>query len=130
GQSIEDNDVRLFQFNSIAAYLACNPNGFDPALGALLRIPDGQSLVLAQRASIAWDRRDNAFNAHRGTYAYLGAELVNTIPFGGPVTPDVSNLAQCSQAQQNPQALQPAPQTYSHFVRLTQTFAGYIPITK
>ncbi len=128
GQSIELNDVRLFQFNSIAAYLACNGNGFDPALGALLRIPDGTSLVVAQRASIAWDRRDNAFDAKRGTYVFLGAELVNSIPEGAAVVPNATN--QCPLADQNSQALAPAPQAYSHFVRLTQTFAGYVPLAR
>ncbi len=128
GQSVELNDVRLFQFNSIAAYLACNPNGFNESLGALLRIPDGSSVVVAQRASIAWDRRDNAFNAKRGTYVFLGAELVNSIPQGAAVSPDVSS--QCPLADQNKNALAPAPQAFSHFIRLTQTFAGYIPLTR
>jgi outer membrane protein insertion porin family len=128
GQSVEDNDVRLFQFNSTAAYLACNPNGFNAGLAALLRVPDGESLVVAQRVSVAWDRRDSAFNAHRGTFVFLGSELVNSFPEGAAIKPDVGNLAQCPAEQQNPQALQAAPQAYSHFVRLTQTFAGYIPI--
>ncbi len=129
GQSVEDNDVRLFQFNSTAAYLACNQNGFNAGLAALLRVPDGESLVVAERASVTWDRRDSAFNAHRGTFMVLGAELVNSFPEGAAIKPDVGNLAQlCPSAQQNPQALQAAPQAYSHFVRLTQTFAGYLPI--
>jgi outer membrane protein insertion porin family len=131
GQSVEDNDVRLFQFNSVAAYLACNPSTsgmFSSGLSALLRVPDGESLVVAERASVTWDRRDNAFNAHSGTFAYLGAELVNSFPEGPGIKPNPGNLAMCSVADQNPQALQAAPQAYSHFVRLTQTFAGYIPI--
>jgi outer membrane protein insertion porin family len=128
GQTVEDNDVRLFQFNSTAAYLACNPNGFNAGLAALLRVPDGESLVVAQRVSLGWDRRDSAFNAHRGTFVFLGAELVNSFPEGAAIKPNVGNLAQCPAVQQNPQALQAAPQAYSHFVRLTQTIAGYIPI--
>jgi outer membrane protein assembly factor BamA len=130
GQSIELNDVRLFEFNSIAAYLACNPNGFDESLGALLRIPDGSSLVSAERLTFAWDRRDNAFNAKRGTYVFLGAELVNSVPEGAAVSPDVSSQCSLVDMMPNAQALQPAPQAYSHFVRLTQTFAGYIPLTR
>jgi outer membrane protein assembly factor BamA len=126
GQSVEDNDVRLFQFNSVAAYLACNMqnSGFSSGLAALLRVPDGESLVVAQRLSFAWDRRDNSFNAHRGTFLFLGAEVVNTFPEGGAIPPDVTNLAHCAVQQQQP----PAPQAYSHFVRLSQTLAGYIPI--
>lgn len=137
GQSVEDNDVRLFQFNSIAAALACSKNGFDPALAALLRVPDGESLVVAQRAQLAWDRRDSAFNAHRGTFVVVGAELVNSFPEGGAIKPNVSN-ASCDNASMNNSSmnnpsmnnpfLQAAPQAFSHFVRLTQTFAGYIPI--
>jgi outer membrane protein insertion porin family len=131
GQSVEDNDVRLFQFNSLAAYLACSmqsSGGFNSALSALLRVPDGESLVVAQRLSVAWDRRDNSFNAHRGTFVFVGAELVNSFPQGGAIQPNVGNLAQCS--VQNPEALSPAPQAYSHFVRLSQTLAGYFPIVR
>jgi outer membrane protein assembly factor BamA len=126
GATVELNDVRLFEFNSIASYLACNPNGLNESLGALLRIPDGASLVIAGRASAAWDRRDNAFNAKRGTYVFLGAELVNSIPEEAAIAP--STPTKCT----NPSAaaLTPAPQAYSHFLRLTQTFAGYVPITK
>jgi outer membrane protein insertion porin family len=131
GQSIEDNDVRLFQFNSLAAYIACNAgaSGFNSGLAALLRIPDGTSFVVAQRASVAWDRRDSAFNAHRGTFVLLGGELVNSFPEGAPVQANV-NLATLQSTCPNIDvtALAPAPQAYSHFVRLTQTFAGYIPL--
>jgi outer membrane protein insertion porin family len=125
GQSVEDNDVRLFQFNSISAYLACNVNGFDSALASLLRVPDGESFVVAQRLAVAWDRRDNAFNAHSGTYVYLGAELVNSFPEGQPVAPNTGSLT-CPNEKEIPAA----PQAAAHFVRLTQTFAGYIPIFK
>jgi outer membrane protein insertion porin family len=133
GQSVEDNNVRLFQFDSIVNYLVCNAatrGAISPGLLSLLRVPDGQSLVVAERASVAWDRRDSAFNAHRGTYVYLGAELVNSSPEGSPVQPNVTNQSNCTLAQQNQDAIQPAPQTFSHFVRLTQTIAGYIPITR
>ncbi len=135
GQSIEDNDVRLFQFNSIEAYLACNfttnnsmNNSFDSALASLLRVPDGESLVVAQRVTVAWDRRDSSFNAHSGTYVFLGAELVNSFPEGQPVVPNVANLEKCMNPDAN--AIQPAPQATAHFVRLNQTIAGYIPIAR
>ena len=126
GQSVEDNNVLLFGFNSVSQYL-CNQtstNGFDSALASLLRVPDGESLVVAQRASLAWDRRDSAFNAHAGTYVFLGAELVDSYPEGAPVTVSVSNSSNMMCPVQD------APQAVAHFVRLSQTFAGYIPITK
>jgi outer membrane protein assembly factor BamA len=118
GQSVEDNDVNLFQAGFIGCYLASMPG--NTALASLLRVPDGESFVLAQRLGIAWDRRDNAFNASRGTYVYLGGELVNSFPEG------TVNPGACADAAQ----AKPPPQAAAHFVRLTQTFAGYIPIFK
>jgi outer membrane protein insertion porin family len=131
GQSVEDNDVRLFQFNSLSEYLACaqstSNSAFNPALASLLRVPDGESLAVAQRLSVAWDRRDNAFNAHRGTYVFLGGELVNSFPEGQPVKANVNSaVALC--ANPNVAGLTDAPQAKAHFVRLTQTFAGYLPL--
>jgi outer membrane protein insertion porin family len=136
GQSIEDNDIHLFQFNSISEYEDCYGQG-NSALASLLRVPDGESFVVAQHLSVAWDRRDNAFNAHRGTYVFLGGELVNSFPEGAPIKPDTSGF-QCPAPIDGStpppanvsQALPPAPQATAHFVRLTQTFAGYLPIYK
>jgi outer membrane protein assembly factor BamA len=130
GQSVEDNDVRLFQFNSVQAYIACNPNGFDSQLAALLRVPDGESFVVAERLSVAWDRRDNAFNAHSGTYVFLGGELVNSFPEGSAVKPNTAALTNAMCGTTGGQAVPDAPQAKAHFVRMTQTFAGYIPLTK
>jgi outer membrane protein assembly factor BamA len=76
--------------------------------------------------AVAWDRRDASFNAHKGTYVYLGAELVNSVPEGAAVVPNATTTGSLTPAEM--QALEPAPQAYSHFVRLTQTFAGYIPL--
>jgi outer membrane protein insertion porin family len=130
GQSIENNDVRLFQFNSVTEYLACDQamnTSFNSALASLLRVPDGESLVVAQRLSVAWDRRDNAFNAHRGTYVFLGSELVNSFPEGQPIKANVDDaVSLCSNP--NVKGLSDAPQAKAHFVRLTQTIAGYVPI--
>lgn len=126
GQSVENNDVRLFQFNSLADYICTEAEEgvATEGLQAALRVPDGQSLVIAQRLAVAWDRRDASFNAHKGTYVYLGAELVNSVPEGAAIAPSVATVCTGAPAA----ALKDAPQAYSHFVRLTQTFAGYIPI--
>jgi outer membrane protein insertion porin family len=128
GQSVEDNNVHLFEFNSLAEYIACEAaQGIaTEGLQAALRVPDGESLVIAQRLSVAWDRRDASFNAHKGTYVYLGAELVNSVPEGAPILPTTSATG-CT-VPPDSSVLKPAPQAYSHFVRLTQTFAGYIPL--
>jgi outer membrane protein insertion porin family len=128
GQSVEDNNVHLFEFNSLAEYIACEAaqGVATEGLQAALRVPDGESLVIAQRVSVAWDRRDASFNAHKGTYVYLGAELVNSVPEGAPILPTTSATG-CT-VPPDSSVLKPAPQAYSHFVRLTQTFAGYIPL--
>ena len=104
---------------------------FNAGLAALLRVPDGESLVIAQRASVTWDRRDSAFNAHRGTFMFLGAELVNSIPEGQPIQANTAQNNTCMLDTNDPnvqKAVAPAPQAYAHFVRLTQTFGGYVPI--
>lgn len=117
----ENNDVYLFDHESIQAYLASlmmmqaagtAMNEPDLAtLSTLLRVPDGDSNAIATRVVLTWDRRDNAFNAHRGTYVAAAVEQVNSYPVG--------NLAVANDEQYE-----------SHFFRLTQTIAGYVPLTK
>ncbi len=75
----------------------------------LLRAPSGQSFVASQRVTMAWDRRDSSFNAHSGTYLLLGVEHVNSIPL------DVE--------------ADPISHPIGHFLKLSQTFSGYIPVT-
>ena len=109
GPDYEHNDVHLFQAADIESFLMKNPGNAD--LARLLRVPDGDSDVVAGRIVFTWDRRDNAFNAHRGTYVSAGIEQVNSYPVK-------NNTALTAQ------------QYEGHFFRLTQTLAGYIPITK
>jgi outer membrane protein assembly factor BamA len=66
--------------------------------------------VVAGRFIVAWDRRDSHFNAHSGTYIALGTEQVNSYPVRGTASSDL--------------------QYESHFFRLSQTVAGYFPITR
>ena len=125
----ENNDVYLFAHESIDCYLNSlqNPGTTIPgcpmitlmessapdvaALSTLLRVPDGDSNVIAARVVVTWDRRDNAFNAHRGTYVAASVEQVNSYPVGAVAFPGDE-------------------QYESHFFRLTQTIAGYVPLTK
>ncbi len=108
GPDYEHNDVHLFQAKDIATFLMDHPGNAD--LARLLRVPDGDSDVVAGRIVFTWDRRDNAFNAHRGTYVSAGIEQVNSYP--------VQNYTADTRQQYE-----------GHFLRLTQTLAGYIPIT-
>ena len=107
GPDVEHNEVHLFQAATIQQYLEANPTNLD--LQRLLRVPDGTSNVVAVRAVVTWDRRDSAFNAHRGTYVALGFEQANSYPVQGTANPDL--------------------QFESHILRLSQTFAAYVPLT-
>lgn len=125
----ENNDVYLFDHESITCYLSSlmNPGMVVagcpmiaptetgepnlPALETLLRVPDGESNAIAARVVVTWDRRDNAFNAHSGTYLAAAVEQVNSYPVGNVAVPGDE-------------------QYESHFFRLTETIAGYLPLTK
>ncbi|HEY6462575.1 MAG TPA: BamA/TamA family outer membrane protein, partial [Polyangiaceae bacterium] len=107
GPDYEHNNVHLFEEGTIQQYLNANPGNID--LQRLLRVPDGDSNIVAVRTVFTWDRRDSAFNAHRGTYVALGFEQVNSYPVEGTA---------------------PATAQYEgHILRMTQTLAAYIPIT-
>jgi outer membrane protein assembly factor BamA len=108
GPDYEHNDVFLFQAKDIATYLAENSGNAD--LARLLRVPDGDSNVVAGNVVLTWDRRDTAFNAHRGTYLAASVEQVNSYPVR-----DTANAAD---------------QYEGHFFRLTQTLAAYIPLSR
>jgi outer membrane protein insertion porin family len=110
GPDYEHNDIDLFQAGNIAAYLALPANQGNTDLQLLLRVPDGASDVFAGHVTVTWDRRDNAFNAHKGTYAAATIEEVNSYP-----VEDID--------------VDPAEQYEAHFLRLTQTVAGYLPLT-
>jgi outer membrane protein insertion porin family len=111
GPDYEHNDIDLFQAGSIANYLALPANQGNTDLQLLLRVPDGASDVFAGHVTFTWDRRDNAFNAHKGTYAAANIEEVNSYPVADPA------------------AVAPSEQYEAHFLRLTQTVAGYLPLT-
>ncbi len=110
GPDFENNNVFLFQGGTIASYLD-QPQNQGTQLGRLLRVPDGESYVAAAKVTVTWDRRDAPFNAHRGTYAAAGVEQVNSYPVATA-------------------GVNPTQQFQSHFLRLTQTVAAYVPITK
>ena len=110
---VELNDVGLFQNLSLNDYI--QSQGGNPELSALLRVPQGTSYALAQRFSVTWDRRDNAFNARSGTLFTSGVEHIDWYSIASPscaVDPSVCNA------------------TEGHAFRFTETFAGYIPISK
>ncbi len=110
GPDYENNVVHLFQGGTIASYLN-EPQNQGTQLGRLLRVPDGESNVIAAKVTATLDQRDAPFNAHRGTYLAAGVEQVNSFPVQTP-------------------GVDPTQQFEGHFLRLTQTLAAYVPITK
>ncbi len=113
-QSVELNNSRIFRTGSIEEYITSLAlQGINTTnIVRQLLVPDGLSYVVAQRVLASWDRRDNAFNASRGTYVATGIEHVD----GFPVEDKERTLT--------------TPPQQSHFLKLTQTFGGYIPLPK
>ncbi len=99
--SAENNDLTVFD-GVTAEEFAKIKNNLDTT--KLLRAYSGPSNVFSQRITAAWDRRDNSFNAHKGTYFAGSVEHADAFVSGD-----------------NPPG---------HFVRLSQTLSGYVPITK
>ncbi len=114
--SFEFNNSRIFQAGTIDAYLrSLAQQGFNTTdLVRQLLVPDGASYVVAQRLLATWDRRDNTFNASNGTYIVSGIEHVDGFP--------VQDADTIGSGIDKPNE--------SHFLKLTQTFGGYIPLPK
>jgi outer membrane protein assembly factor BamA len=111
-QTAELNDVSIFQGQNIQKYLsglaaAGTPPSAD--LQRLLTVPDGQSIAFAERLVFTWDRRDNAFNATKGTYSVSGIEHVDAFPQSWTT---------------------PEKPPESHFLRLSETLGGYVPLPR
>jgi outer membrane protein insertion porin family len=81
GLSTELNDVEVFGADTVNQAIQNNP-----ALAEILRVPDGQTVALAQRLSINWDRRDNAFAATSGTLLSADIEHVHAFPADSKAT--------------------------------------------
>jgi outer membrane protein assembly factor BamA len=117
-QSFEFNNSRIFRAGGADEYLKAQlqqgRNITD--LVRQLLVPDGETYAFSQRVLATWDRRDNAFNASRGTYVVTGIEHVDAFPTD----------ANTESARARGQTLPPE----SHFFKLTQTFGGYIPLPK
>jgi outer membrane protein assembly factor BamA len=115
----ERNSVKIFQQRSLEQFLTeLSAAGANRDIGTLLRVPDGDSNAFAQRLTVTFDRRDNSFNAHKGTYFVSGIEHVNWYPLR-PLT-QVSTFDNA----------EVTGNFSGHFLRFTETLAGYLAITK
>lgn len=117
-QSFEFNNSRIFKAGSTEEYLKSllRQNVNITNLVRQLLVPDGETYAFSQRLLFTWDRRDNAFNAARGTYVVTGIEHVDAFP------------TEANIASTRARGLTSPPE--SHFFKLTQTFGGYIPLPK
>ena len=115
-QSFEHNNVRIFGFDTIRAYLqnVFDQTGSNADLSRLLRIPDGPSHAFAQRFVVTYDHRDNSFNPHRGSLFVSGLEHVDWFAEAHEC---VQENVSCSHDE-------------GHTLRFTETFAVYVPVTK
>jgi outer membrane protein assembly factor BamA len=141
---VELNDSTVFSSATVEQYLeqqqAAGLGNAD--LARLLRVPTGLSDAVAERFVVTWDRRDNPFNAHTGTLVAAGIEHVDwwslqpgslcpTAP--RPVYNRLLNAAANNDlgTTYDVQSLNnPCEPGSGHFFRITQTVAGYLPLSK
>jgi outer membrane protein insertion porin family len=113
-QTFESNQANIFAAGTIQNYLqslaASGQTAGLTELAALLRFPDGQSLAFAQRLVVTWDRRDNAFNPHKGTFFQSLFEHTDWYSAKACST----NETACN----------------GHTLRFAETLAGYLPVSK
>jgi outer membrane protein insertion porin family len=140
---VESNNVLIFDAGTVEQYLeqqAQTAGGVNSDLARLLRLPTGESDAVAQRFLVTWDRRDNSFNAHRGTFLSSGVEHVDwgalqqscatstrsnyqRLYYGAEGWTDLAD----SQVLVNPTQCEASE---GHFLRFTETFSAYLPVTK
>jgi outer membrane protein assembly factor BamA len=108
-QTVEYNDALVFGQKSVNALLSSGT--VTPEVARLLRVPNGQSDAFAQRLVVTWDRRDDSFNPHHGTYFVSGLEHIDWFSLNDPAQ---------DRAQNSP--------VEGHTLRFTETFAGYVPV--
>jgi outer membrane protein insertion porin family len=140
---VESNNVLIFNAGTVEQYLeqqAQQGQGVNADLAQILRLPTGPSDAFAQRFLVTWDRRDNSFNAHKGTFISSGVEHVDWTSLGPPACPTAarSPYERLYYGAQGWTSLANTPvrlneaceSSYGHFLRFTETLAAYLPITK
>ena len=112
GGSLERNSAEIFgetQKGALEEYVKNNPRSRNT-----FRVPEGTTIAVAERAGIAWDRRDNPLGATRGTLLSASVEHVRATPVDdeeGPGTPSVFAA------------------TTSQFLRFENRLAGYLRLS-
>jgi outer membrane protein assembly factor BamA len=126
-QTFEHNVVQIFGFASISSYLTNQTQQGNNVtdLRALLRFPDVPSDAFAQRFVVTWDRRDNAFNPHKGTFLVSGLEHTDWSGECAEATSPINNNPCTTVAGQANVGV-----PFGHTMRFTETFAFYVPVSK
>lgn len=109
GADLENNNVQLFVEKDLDEFLA---NTSDLRLRRLLRVPAGDSTLVALRASASYDKRDSPFTPTRGFFASLNGEIARTL-----TSETIRKDAFVSQFD-------------SQFLKLALTVSTYLPVGK
>lgn len=114
GASLERNDASIFgQENkqSLDEYIRNNINERNA-----FRVPEGPTVVLAERLGATWDRRDSPLDATSGTFISAGLEHVTARPIGRGCPESATGSV-----------FAPA---CSDFLRFTNRVAGYLRLSR
>jgi len=123
---LERNQVKIFRGTTVECYLRDIQTGGGSVtdLSRLLRVPDGLTFAVSQRASATWDRRDNPLGATRGTLLIGAVEHVHAYLVGSPNNP----TCETDGMPAGPPAVA-AEVPPSDFMRFTGTAAGYVRLS-
>lgn len=106
-EDLENNTVDFFADERLDEYLE---NITDQRLIRLLRVPDGESTLVATRFTVSLDLRDSPFVKTRGVYASLTSEWARTL----------QTEQRASDVLQEP--------FFSNFLKLSLNLSGYLPL--
>ncbi len=107
-ENLENNKVDLLvDVDSLNEYLRDND---DPRLERLLRVPEGESTILATQSTVSVDFRDSPFVPTRGWYASARAEYAQTL--------------------RTESQLELSQPFVSHFVKAGLTTSGYVSLAE
>ncbi|MEM9193151.1 MAG: POTRA domain-containing protein [Myxococcota bacterium] len=103
--SLENNNVDLLVGGGLDEFLRDNT---DPRLERLLRVPEGESSIVATELSATLDYRDSPFSPTRGVFASVAGEYARTL---------------------STESQEELPEPFeSNFVKVTLTTGAYFPI--
>jgi outer membrane protein assembly factor BamA len=97
---LENNNIDLFEAKALSDLLEMTT---DPRLRRLLRVPEGNTTIVAWRLAVSYDQRDSPFIPTRGYFLSASGELDSTVPGS-------------------------ESQFLSRYIKMQATGSGYIPI--